>query len=243
MRWTLTASICFLMASTFAAAASEFVVIAADNGGKAYPPGAVIKAGSKVALAAGARITLLAQSGEVVTLKGPYEGAVKSTTRGGAKGALAAITKLMTSPDKSKTVGATRVAANQSGSAPRTPPADIWVVEADRAGRACSRADQLIMWRPGSDAETTIGVWHKSGPPKRMVWPGRTEQITLARDLIEADMQLSVISGGRSLSVILSVLPPGAESKASGKLLQWFAARGCSYQARKLVNRLHAAAR
>ena len=72
-----------LMMTAAAAAASEFVVIAADNGGKAYTPGAVVKAGSKVVLPAGARITLLAQSGKVVTLKGPHDGVVRAAARGG----------------------------------------------------------------------------------------------------------------------------------------------------------------
>lgn len=231
-----------LMMTTAVAASSEFVVIAADNGGKAYTPGAVVKAGSKIVLPAGARITLLAQSGKVVKLKGPHSGIVRASAERAAKGTLAAVAKLITSPDKSKTVGATRVASNRPGSGPRNPPADIWVVEADRAGRACTRGDSLQLWRPGSNAEAKIGVWHKTGDPKRLVWAGGNQRLELARTMVEPDMQLSIVSGTRSISIILSVLPAGASAEADGKLLQWLAARGCTYQARKLISHLHAGA-
>ena len=229
-----------LMMTAAAAAASEFVVIAADNGGKAYTPGAVVKAGSKVVLPAGARITLLAQSGKVVTLKGPHDGVVRAVARGGSQGTLAAVAKLIASPDKSKTVGATRVATNRAGA--RKPPADVWVVEADRAGQACTRSDGLQLWRPGSNAEAKIGVWHKTGDPKRLVWAGGDQSLQLEAAMVEPDMQLSIVSGTRSISIILSVLPDDVSAKADGKLLQWLAARGCTYQARKLITRLHGAA-
>lgn len=238
----IIAVICFMLATATAAAASDLVVIAADNGGKALSPGAVVKAGSKVSLPAGARVTLLAQSGEVISLKGPFSGPVKAGAAGGSKGTLATVSRLISKPDASKTVGATRMAATPSTGAAAAP-GDVWVIEANRAGRACARSDALELWRPVSASEAKVGVWHKSGPPKRLVWPGDKERLKLAGDLVEADMQLSVITGKRSISIILSMLPPDIDAKANGRLLQWLADRGCTYQARKLIARLHAGAK
>ncbi|MEM9359409.1 MAG: hypothetical protein AAGB04_24765 [Pseudomonadota bacterium] len=217
--------------------AAELVVIAADNAGAQLAPGKTLKAGSSITLAAGGRVTILAQSGEVIKLKGPFSGPVKGgkSAKGGSR--LAAVSKLLGTSRRSTTLGATRAVA--PGSGPRATPGNIWIVEAHRAGRACVRPKEMTLWRPTANQPAIVALWPLNGTPKKLDWPAGKSTHRVSDQPLADGVQLSVLAGGRNTAIVLSVLPDDVDAAPGGPLLQWMAARGCRVQANKLIRQLH----
>ncbi|MEM8975310.1 MAG: hypothetical protein AAGD43_24885 [Pseudomonadota bacterium] len=217
--------------------ASELVVIAADNAGAQLVPGKTLKAGSSITLAAGGRVTVLAQSGEVIKLKGPFSGPIKGSkgTKGGSQ--LAAVSKLLGTSRRSATLGATR--AVTPGSGQRATPGNIWIVEAHRAGKACVRGNEMMLWRPTAGQPAIVALWPLTGAPKKIDWPAGKSTHRVSDQPLADGVQLSVLAGGRNTAIVLSVLPDDIDAAPGGQLLQWMAARGCRAQANKLIRQLH----
>ena len=218
--------------------AADLVVIAADNAGAQLHPGKTIKAGSSITLAAGGRITVLAQSGKVIKLKGPYNGPVQGTKGATGPSRLAAVSKLLGTGRRSTTLGATR-SSGSANSRTRAAPANVWVVESDRAGQACVQPNNMMLWRPAASAPATIALWPLDGTPKKIDWAAGKSTQRISDPALSDGVQLSVLAGGRNTAIVLSVLPKDIDPAPSGRLLQWMAARGCRGQVKKLVRLLH----
>ena len=217
--------------------ASDLVVIAAEKAGAELAPGKTLRAGTSISLTAGGRITVLAQSGEVIKLTGPYSGPVKAKTAGQGPSRIAAVSKLLGTSRRSATLGATRAA--NVGSGARRAPSNVWIVEADRAGRACVRADGMILWRPTAAKPATVALWPLTGAPKKIDWTAGASTQRITDQPLADGTQLSVLSGGRNTTLVLAVLPKDIAPTPSGQLLQWMASSGCRGQVKKLVRLLH----
>ncbi len=221
--------------------ATDLVIIAAEQAGSALAPGKTLKAGSSITLSAGGRVTILAQSGEIIKLKGPYSGPVQAQSAGQgqrqATGQLAAVSQLVAPSRRSTTLGATR-STNTSGR-DRKAPSNIWIIEADRAGAVCARAEGLMLWRPAANNPATIALWPPSGAPKKIDWAAGASTQRIGEQPLVNGTQLSILSGGRNTALVVSIVPKEIDPSPNGRLLQWMAARGCRGQVQKLVRMLH----
>ena len=181
---------------------------------------------------------MLAQSGKVIKLKGPYKGPVQGAK--GVKGPsrLPAVSKLLGTGRRSTTLGATR-SAGSAGSGSRAAPSNVWVVEADRAGQACVQPNNMMLWRPAASQPATIALWPLNGTPKKIDWVAGKSTQRISDPALADGVQLSVLAGSRNTAIVLSVLPKDIDPTPSGRLLQWMAAQGCRGQVKKLVRLLH----
>ena len=145
------------------------------------------------------------------------------------------------SASQSPTVGATRSTRRRKKRVTPEALKSIWTVRTDRARPSCVRLGESAVWRRSARKDATVVVWNTAGVPVRLQWPGGRSTLTLPADALKSAERLSVLNNGRSTDIDVALLPEDFDLAQRGRLLQWFADKGCSDQARRFVKQLHAA--
>jgi hypothetical protein len=143
------AAVAFALGST-AAIANVVVVKSLGPSAKAYPPGKTLPATAKIALQGGDVVTVLGP-GAAKTLRGPGNfdtASVNIASAAGQRGRFAALR-------------AAEVAHNPS----------IWDIDVTQGGKFCvTNAAKLQVWRPDSDAESTVTIRTADGKSQQLTW-------------------------------------------------------------------------
>lgn len=147
------AAIAFALGST-AAVANVVVVKSLGPSAKAYPPGKTLPPSAKITL----------QGGDVVTVIGPSS----AQTLRGPGNFNAGQVSLASAADQRGRFGALRaaeVAQNPS----------IWDLDVSQGGKVCvSNPAKVQLWRPDSEAETTVTIRNADGKSQQLSWaPGK----------------------------------------------------------------------
>ncbi len=200
-----------------------------------YVPGTIISDAQKLALPDGANAVFLFRSGEMLELKGPFEGSlVVAHAKGHASGVEALVQALRGEGIDASAVGATRSLGPLVHSAMDGKRVTI---DPHRSAIYCiGSADTLWLRRPTGAAPTA--QLRRRGSVRSVSWPGNAAQIEWPADLLVEDgdrFDTLDASGAPVATIILRRLESGKSETA------WIAASfllGCREQAEPALREL-----
>ena len=241
MRPVLASILAFLwMAMSQGAFAGQLIVI--DSTAPELVPGQVVDGSKVLGVAAGARVTLIAEDGQVTTLKGPFTGRPGAGPGApGGSGLMGSLSRLVGGP--SAVSGALAVMRGSRGA----DPADAWAVNLVRSVNVCVRAGATpVLRRKKSRMARTLTVKVlPDGAEKSVEWPAGSDRIGWPEGLALTDggRYLARVSSRKSLAgmsarttettLVLHLVPGGLPSDAHRAA--WMAENGCIGQARALL--------
>jgi hypothetical protein len=216
-----------IIGTATAATAAELAVVEA-RGITSLKPGDVVDDGQTIKLLDGQMVTLVAEDGSILTLRGPYEQTPKGGGSGGvdvasALGALAA--------GKAQNVAGVVRSANTEVRLPGP-----WLVDVSHPGVACLRqGEQPVLWRQSDAGNGTLTLmpadrsWRAQAP-----WPAGSPTMQAPSSFPVKDGRTYLADfGGKPVAVTLTQIPP----KVTNPRMQaaWMLEKGCVAQAEALL--------
>lgn len=234
IRWILSFIGILLMTAAFSAQAQQLVVIA--SGVPAYKPGQVVKSGTAIEIPAGASITLVTETGQMVSLKGPFSGPAKADGQGGGKGdakLIASLSGLLSgSGRETGSLGTMRAIA------PPKPPTDAWVINTGKSGDFCVKAKGPVMlWRAKAGKTRTLTLKNLTDKSRsKAKWPAGSATLEWPSkvNLTEGARYLLRMKGSRAARKFKLHLVPGGLASDAHRAA-WMARNGCEKQAMRLL--------
>jgi len=223
------------------ARAADYVVVAASAAPETYAPGTELAADATLDLPAGARLTLVARDGRMLTLTGPHAGpaatpednAAPDTPRSGLLSGLKGL--LVGDAARSSVLGAARADA---GDLP--PPPGVWHMSADSSGPRCARPDAFLLWRREAGQDVSVTLRSETARHADLLWPAGDNELALPGDTLAQDGRLLVSLDGAMRDFQVALRPADLAGAAPGALLAWMIDKGCNRQALALIARVHA---
>ena len=211
--------------------AEDAVLVSSTVAG--YVPGTIISDTQTLALPDGGHAVLLFRSGEMLELKGPFEGKlVAANSKGGASGVEALVQALRGEGIDASAVGATR----GMGSARSAMVGQRVTIDPHRSAIYCiGPTDTLWLRRPSGAATAQL---RRRGSVRSVSWPGDAVQIEWPADLLVEDgdrFETLDAAGAPVATIILRRLDAGKSDTA------WIAASllaGCREQAEPALREL-----
>jgi hypothetical protein len=208
-----------------AAVAAELVVVEAR--GISLKQGDVIDDANIVTLKDGQLLTLVAENGSILTLRGPYDQTPASGTGGvDVASALGALT----------TGGARNVAGVVRSAAADVHLPAPWLVDVSHPGVACLHAgDKPVLWRASDAGSGTLTMM-----PADRSWRAQTQWPT-GSPILQAPSNFPIKDGrtyladfgGKPVAVTLTQIPP--KVKSARMQAAWMLEKGCVAQAEALL--------
>jgi len=203
------------------------------------PEGGIIDGAEALSLPAGATVTLVGESGNKITLKGPYSGvpgADEQSAEGGfGSRMLMALSRLIVgTPRDASKLGATRGVASAASD-------DLWKINVSMSGDHCLPSDapaQLWRARPDNAAMLSIKRYRTKSWVKTQ-WPAGDDSIVWPGDMVVADDATYLVRLGSGISVskvVLHLLP--SDLPSDFHRAAWMTDKGCLRQARSLLSNL-----
>lgn len=225
-----------------ALAADRLVILAATVADDRLTAGTVLKASGKLTLKDGDRLTLMAETGELVTIDGPYTGPAAgpgAASQGSDwSDGFSRVAGLVAGQDgQTNVLGATRKPDGTAGIAAQP---DFWLVNVDSSGERCIPRRRLELWRrdAGRDAELVVRGERERLPKAR--WAKGARRMMLPDRLAQDGDRLVLSVDGKPRRYTLHVLPDGIAEDDRGAVLRWMIDEDCKRQAVLLIDRLHA---
>jgi hypothetical protein len=221
----------------FARARAEDAVLLASTV-PGYVPGMVISSTDRLSVPDGASATLLFESGEMLRLRGPFEGALGQRQVKPGDSGIAGLAEMF----RMHGVDATVIGGTRSTGASRPGMAiDDVQVDPQRSGTYCvEQSTSVWISRPAGD-ERSYAV-HRKGSRRTLGWPAGAARIEWPADVaIEDGSQFEIATDGAAHAMVtFHAMPPAAASDAakvaSGILL------GCHDQFDGMLRRISRAA-
>ena len=249
MRWWNLGALTFglLASGIMAAQAEDFVVV--ESSVPALAAGASVASGSALTIPDKGRVVLLAASGQIVTLTGPFQG-VPAAAAGGAGDSrlLTAVASLVhANQQESGSVGAVRAADVPWRADTIKAPHDVLAIDATDGGDAClDDLGNAILTRKPSAAAGSVTIHAMDGDATATVaWPAAAVRVPWPAALKLVDGASYVMEGaGQESAAIATIhlLPPGAPKSDIQRVTQ-LAEIGCTDQAKLLLGAIVKAAK
>jgi hypothetical protein len=223
----------FMALAAGGAQAGQWVVL--DSSAPGLSPGAELSADQKLDVPDGATLSLVDQSGAMITLKGPFSGVPAAPSAGGDGRVAASLASLLrSSAEDTKSVGAVRAVDPAPASL-----ADVLAIDPARAGGLHCLYDVAaaeLARAPTAPSTPLSIVATETGETAKVEWPGNTtrQPWPSAVPLVDGGSYLVERAGESQAPVVtLKVLPAqGANDLARAAEM---ADAGCTRQARALV--------
>ncbi len=214
------------------ARAAELVVIESDA--PALQEGSLVDTGRDISVPAGARVTLMAASGEKVRIDGPFAGKPPASAKAGDPRLLVAVARLLDPGAKDTTaLGAFRGRRGSSLVGPDT-------IDAVRGGHFCVLQDMAPRLRRGVPATTP--EWGRltairEGVDGEVAWSGGMTVADWPRavPIVEGGRYMLARAHGNPVRIVLHVEPKG---HALAARLEWMLDKGCREQAVLMLDQL-----
>jgi hypothetical protein len=190
------------------ARAEDAVLLASTVPG--YVPGMVLSPADRLILPDGATATLLFQSGEMLRLRGPFEGTLGQPRSATAAGSAASFADMFRMQGADATViGGTRSA----GSAHFSPGLDDVEVDPERSGTYCIGPDTSV-WIRHPAGDNGAYALRRKGSVRALAWPSGADRTEWPADVpIEDGSQVEITTRGTArATVTFRGLPPNAAS-------------------------------
>ncbi len=224
----------FLAAFAFSAEAAQLVVVA--GGAPGLKLGQVVESDASLDIPAGASVTLVSESGETVTLKGPHSGPPGLGGYGGDKGLVSSLSSLLAGSNRETgSLGVMRAIS------PKTPPDDPWVIDIGRSGPHCVAATGgVVLWRAEHKKARIISLKNLADKSRSITnWPAGRNTLNWPAEVSLQDgaRYLVGMKGSRAkkkltLHLVPATLPTDPHRAA------WMAQKGCTVQAKRLLRHL-----
>lgn len=227
------AAIAALFLVSMPAAAAEYLVINAVGTEPAV--GSLVTSGTPLSVPAGGLVVLLSPDGITLTIEGPHEGPIPTTSNSADEGVsvVDVLSSLWEEEAGDEVLGAVR-----AGEA--TAPDDPWLIDSSRQGDQCARgADQVVLWRPQAETRERLSIRHSDGTRTRTTWRRGEETVAWPEDLPPesgADYKIRLSGTTATREVTLHVLPDGIDDDIHRAI--WLTEQGCREQARRLLGNL-----
>lgn len=213
------------------AAAADLVVV--ESRGVALQAGQAVDGGKPLALKEGQQVVLIAPTGKMIKLQGPWDKPPLGDNAAADPDVGAALKALLTQTlARSEKVGVVRGA-----SAPLVPP-EPWLVDVTHVGIRCVPANgQVVFWRPGGGDAVPLSVQpYDRSWRARAEWPAGADRLPVPRSLPLTNRATYIVGlGGKDTSITLVMVPAAASNDAMRAA--WMLARGCDGQAESLLQR------
>jgi len=215
-------------------ARAEMVVIASTAAG--VKAGEIIKTGASITVPAGGSVTMVSESGNAVTVTGPFSGIPK--TAGGSKGGgdlVKSLAGLVAGGGKSSGSLGTMRAAPGGGPAD---PADPWMVNVGKPGKQCfSKSGKTVLWRAKPVRPSELKLKNLADKTRvKTPWPAGANTLPWPKGFALSDgaTYLARLKGNRKAAkIVIHLVPDDLPTKAHKAV--WMAKRGCVGQARLLL--------
>jgi hypothetical protein len=219
-----------LLGPVSVAAAAELVVVEAR--GVSLKQGDVIDDAAPLALKDGQLVTLVAENGSILTLRGPYDQA----PAGGSGGVdvASALTALTTKNAQRNVAGVVR----DAGESVHLP--SPWLVDVSHPGTACLRqGERPVLWRASDAGSGTLTLMPADRSWRAQTqWPAGSSTMQAPGDFPIKDGRTYIADfGGKPVAVTLNQLPP--KVTAARMQAAWMLEKGCVAQAEALLRTIH----
>lgn len=214
----------FFLGLAASARAGELVVTKSTVPG--LDPGTIIDGADKLSLKAGHRLSLIAPTGRVINLVGPYQGVPDASTGGPREEKLVTtLATLMTGHGRDASqLGATRNAAARRGRR-------IWAVEVGASGAQCIQTGQApVLWQPVGTEPRPVELSKSGGERVRVTWPKGEAMVPWPRKVPVED-GATYLLGGVSITLHVVGAPAGNPAELAAALTE----KGCDAQALALL--------
>ncbi len=220
--------------------AGQLVVI--DTTAPELVRGQILDGSKPLGLAAGTRVTLIAEDGQVTTLQGPFSGRPGAGPGvPGGSSLIGSLSRLVGGPSAAS--GALAVMRGSRGAGP----ADAWAVNLVRSVNVCARAGGTLILRNKKSRSAKILTVKAlpDGAEKSVEWPAGSDRIGWPEGLALTDggrylariasrKSLAGISGRTAETTLVVHLVPGGLMTDAHRGA-WMADVGCMGQARALL--------
>lgn len=221
-----------LFAVSSAAWAQDLVVVSSTA--PSLTPGQLIKADAPLDVPAGASVTLVSESGKILTLTGPRSGPPGMGGGGGGDAnLLSSLSDLLSASGKeTASLGTMRAIS------PPKPPGDPWVINIGRSGDHCVlEGAPATLWRAKSAKAVSLSLKNLTDRSRsKAAWPAgaATLQWPSGVTMVEGAKYLVRIKGSRTASKLVLHLVPG-DLPSDAHRAAWMAGKGCIKQAKRLI--------
>ncbi len=216
------------------AGAGDLVVVASDA--PILQEGQIINGEAPLVVPAGASVTLIAEDGTAVTIKGPFNRAPapEGGDTSGDRTLLKALAGLfgLGSGEISTSIGAVR------GAGPARMPPNPWFIDIGRSGHQCVLTGGLAtLWRADTRKAIIVALRHaRTGAKASTDWPSGAATMDWPTGIALEDgasymARVQEFLGARKL--ILHLVPGDLPTDAHR--VAWMAERGCTEQAKLLL--------
>jgi uncharacterized lipoprotein YbaY len=251
MRWQTSATLTFAtLIAASSAAASEFVVV--DAASAPVQSGQVIKGADKIALPAGAVVTVIGETGTVTKLNGPVSGTLdalagaSASSGGEGAGVVGTISRLLQSGNAAQ--GKSLLTVRNVATPGMRPQGDansiLSVVDVLNSGSYCIAATvQPVLARErAADFKTVRLTDAASGKVVIVEFPSQVASVPWPAGLAVTDGAVytaQAYDSGTTLEFTLYRIPANLPSDAHR--IAWMVDRGCLDQARSLLQQVASA--
>jgi len=227
----------YLLILTVPAMAADLVVVASTA--PEFKAGWIVASGSSLDVPADQTVTLISQSGKVVTVTGPHSGPVGNSESGDANGSslVASLSSLLGGGGtEAGSLGVMRAAMKSAE------PDDPWVVVVSQSGDHCVPADgQPILWRSRKNSRGALTLKRISGGGNKSitVWPSGAGSLAWPTDIPITDggAYFARLKGAGAAARLVVHRVPGNLATDAHRAA-WMADQGCRSQAIRLLTQL-----
>jgi len=237
MRWSRFALVLAALLLLAAPASAAKLLVLESSPDTGLQKGDTVDGSQRLAVKAENYVVLMDESGQVVTVRGPYNGIPGGDERADGPSLLTRMAAIVTTEGST---GLNTLALTRGlGVAAKTP--TVWSINAAASGTKCIKpATELELWRPAPTQTVSITITHKgTREHSKFEWPG--DQIVMPWPT-----RVKAVDGGSYVvtfappemtrEFILRVMPASVATDAEA--LSWMATVGCTVQAKALIEEL-----
>jgi len=219
---------------------ADDIVIVRSTETETLSAGQILDSQTPLVLPENAELTLVSETGDVLSLKGPYQGLIKMPNSNSAfadPNLISTLSSLVRGDYEPLEKTALRAKSHEI-------PQSIWQVNLSNNKRhyCVKMAESVLLWRPKNESKSAsrLVIKHKnSGQHVQTMWPAHQSTLVWPKNLpiVYGDtytVELKNLRGGSSFKkLVLYQLPPNLPTN-SHKVV-WMAGRGCIPQANRLL--------
>jgi hypothetical protein len=237
MRWSRFAFVLAALLLTAVPASAAKLLVLESSTDTGLQKGDTVDGNQKLAVKPDNYVVLMDESGEVVTVRGPYNGIPGGEERADGPSLLTRMAAIVTTEGSS---GSTALGLTRGLNVPAKTPT-VWSINIAASGTKCIKpATELELWRPAPTRTVSISITHKGTKEhSSFEWPGDQIVMPWPKRVNAADGASYVVTLAppeMTRELTLRIMPATVATDAEE--LNWMATVGCTVQAKALIDEL-----
>jgi hypothetical protein len=211
------------------AAAADLVVV--SSRGVDLKAGQAVDGSQPLLLKDGQQVELIAPSGQLIKLHGPWDKPPIAEGAADAPDATVALKALLTQNlARSQSVGVVR------GTTAQVVPPEPWLLDITHVGIRCLPENrEVVFWRPDGNGAAALSVEpYDRSWRARAAWPAGSDRLPMPRSLPLTNRSTYIVGlNGKATTITLVTVPAAASNDAMRAA--WMIQEGCDTQAQALL--------